>query len=172
MSGLALLALVLPLPIAFVLHDAEEGMVQHAWMVSHETVLRTKFPRLQSLITHLLRLDTKAFLVAALEELLVMLGVTAYVLLQAPYAMEVWTACFLAFSLHLLVHVGQALLVRGYVPGLVSSLLLLPYVAYGIWSIWLVMSSWLMLLLAVAGWLVLMANLWFSHWIGLKCRRQ
>ncbi|MDD7723435.1 MAG: hypothetical protein PUK64_10715, partial [bacterium] len=70
------------------------------------------------------------------------------------------------------VHVGQALLVRGYVPGLFSSLLLLPYAAYGIWSIWLVMSGWSMLLLAGAGWLVLLANLGFSHWIGLKCRRR
>lgn len=172
MSALALLSLVLPLPALFVLHDVEEAVVQHRWMLSHEAALRAQFPRLQPLITHLLQLDTRAFLVAALEEWLLLMGVTAYVLLQAPYATEVWAACFLAFSLHLLVHVGQALLVRGYVPGLVSSLLLLPYAAYGIWSIWLVMSGWSMLFLAGAGWLVLLANLGFSHWIGLKCRRR
>lgn len=172
MSGLALLSLVLPLPVAFLLHDVEEAVVQHRWMLSHEATLRVRFPRLQRLIAHLLQLDTRAFLVAALEEWLLLMGVTAYVLLQAPYATEVWAACFLAFSLHLLVHVGQSLLLRGYVPGLVSSLLLLPYAAYGIWSIWLVMSGWFMLLLAGAGWLLLLVNLWFSHWIGLKCRRQ
>ena len=55
MSALALLSLVLPLPALFVLHDVEEAVVQHRWMLSHEAALRAQFPRLQPLITHLLQ---------------------------------------------------------------------------------------------------------------------
>lgn len=93
------------------------------------------------MIEQLARLNTKAFAIAVLEELVVLLLVTVYVVVQGPYCMKIWSALFVAFSIHLLVHIGQAILVRGYVPGAVSSLLLLPFAGYGMWSIWLVMSG-------------------------------
>ena len=34
---------------------------------------------------------------------------------------------FMAFSIHLIVHLGQSIVVRGYVPGFVTSILLLPF---------------------------------------------
>ena len=75
---------------------------------------------------------------------------------------------FLAFSLYLLVHFGQAILFRGYVPGIVTFLLLLPYSAYGVWSIWLTTSAVEFLLLALCGMVFVAANLRFAHWLGMK----
>lgn len=168
MSPLSVLILVLPLPLAFLLHDAEEVAVQHRWMENHSGALREHFPRLRPLLDRLQRLNTKAFALAALEEFIVSLCATACVLADVPFALELWAALFLAFSLHLLLHLGQAVAVRGYVPGLVTSILLSPFAAYGIFCISLVMSPLKMFALAVAGAAFVALNLRFAHWLGLK----
>ena len=71
-------------------------------------------------------------------------------------------------QVHLLVHFGQAILFRGYVPGIVTSLLLLPYSAYGVWSIWITTSAMEFLLFALCGIVLVAANLRFAHWLGMK----
>ena len=172
MSPLSVLILVLPLPLAFLLHDAEEVAVQHRWMENHSGALRERFPRLRPLLDRLQRLNTKAFALAALEEFIVLLCATACVLADVPFALELWAALFLAFSLHVLLHLGQALAVRGYVPGLVTSILLSPFAAYGIFCISLVMSPLKMLALAVTGAAFVALNLLFAHWLGLKLTRR
>lgn len=168
MSPLSVLILVLPLPLAFLLHDAEEVAVQHRWMENHSGALRERFPRLRPLLDRLQRLNTKAFALAALEEFIVLLCATACVLADVPFALELWAALFLAFSLHLLLHLGQAVAVRGYVPGLVTSILLSPFAAYGVFCISLVMLPLKMFALAVAGAAFVALNLRFAHWLGLK----
>lgn len=82
--------------------------------------------------------------------------------------MQLWSALFMAFSLHLLVHLAQAVMVRGYVPGVVTSVLLLPYAAYGIRSILLVMSALELAVWSILGVLIMMVNLRFAHWLGIK----
>ena len=63
------------------------------------------------------------------------------------------------------------IVIRGYVPGIVTSLLLLPYSAYGVWSIWLTTSAMEFLLLALCGIVFVAANLRFAHRLGMKiCR--
>ena len=168
MSPLSVLILVLPLPLAFLLHDAEEVAVQHRWMENHSGALRERFPRLRPLLDRLQRLNTKAFALAALEEFIVLLCATACVLADVPFALELWAALFLASPLHVLLHLGQALAVRGYVPGLVTSILLSPFAAYGVFCISLVMSPLKMFALAVAGVAFVALNLRFAHWLGLK----
>lgn len=172
MSPLSVLILVLPLPLAFLLHDAEEVAVQHRWMENHSGALRERFLRLRPLLDRLQRLNTKAFALAALEEFIVLLCATACVLADVSFALELWAALFLAFSLHLLLHFGQAVAVRGYVPGLVTSILLSPFAAYGIFCISLVMSPLKMFALAVAGAAFVALNLLFAHWLGLKLTRR
>ncbi|MGN1376485.1 MAG: HXXEE domain-containing protein [Prevotella sp.] len=168
MSALAILYMVIPLPLAFVIHDAEEIIMQHRWMIKHRKMLERRFPRLKLLIEHLSQLDTKSFAIAALEELVVLLCVTAYVFVHGIYATEIWIALFMAFSLHLLIHIVQAIVVKGYVPGLVTSVVLLPYITYGIWSIGLIMDVITVFVLSVTGLLLVAANLYFSHWLGVK----
>ena len=168
MSPLSVLILILPLPLAFLLHDAEEVAVQHRWMENHSGALRERLLRLRPLLDRLQRLNTKAFALAALEEFIVLLCATACVLADVSFALELWAALFLAFSLHLLLHLGQAVAVRGYVPGLVTSILLSPFAAYGIFCISLVMSPLKMFALAVAGASFVALNLLFAHWLGLK----
>ena len=168
MSALAILSLVLPFPLAFVIHEAEEVLCQSKWMKEHKDTLMKKFPRCERLIQHLSSMHTKAFLLAVLEELLIVMAITCYVLVQGTFALQIWSAIFIAFSLHLIIHMGISLLVRSYTPGLATAIVLLPFAAYGLWSIWLVMSMGEILACGLAGVLFMVLNLRLAHWIGMK----
>ena len=80
--------------------------------------------------------------------------------------MEIWFALFIAFSFHQLVHIIQAIILQSYVPGLITSVLLLPYSYLGMQSIWYAMSGVELLLWGVAGIIFMAMNLIFAHWIG------
>jgi hypothetical protein len=120
------------------------------------------------MILHLSSLSSKAFTIAVIEELVLLLLATAYYLADGPYALEIWGALFVAFSVHLVVHVGQGILIRDYVPGLITSILLLPYSYYGISFICQEMSSGKLILLGLIGFVAIATNLWFAHWLGKK----
>jgi len=146
----------------------EEILVQHKWLLAHKEDLLRKFPRLQPMILHLSSLNTKAFTIAVLEELILLILATVYYLIGGAYVMEAWTALFVAFSIHLVVHIGQCIIIRGYVPGFITSILLLPYSYYGISSNCQEMNSGKLILLGVIGFVTIAVNLWFAHWLGKK----
>lgn len=160
--------IVLLFPFLFLLHEIEEVVVQHRWMALHKGKLLQLFPRLRKLIEYLCGMTTKAFTVAASEELLLLLLVTCYVLVDGPGSFYVWSAVFIAFAVHLHVHVVQAVVVTGYVPGLLTTLLFLPYCYLGLQTIWLRTSGWEMLGLGIAGTLFIALNLRFAHWLGKR----
>ena len=160
--------IVLLFPFLFLLHEIEEVVVQRRWMALHQARLLQRFPRLRGLIAHLGSLSTKAFAVAASEELLLLLLVTCYVLVDGPGCFYVWAAVFIAFTVHLHVHVVEAVAVRGYVPGLLTTLLLLPTCYLGLQTIWLRTSGWEILGLGIAGTLCIALNLRFAHWLGQR----
>ena len=160
--------MILSFPLAFLIHDIEEILVQHKWLSAHKEDLLRRFPRLQPMILHLSSLNTKAFTIAVMEELVLLLLATSYYLVGGPYALEIWTALFVAFSVHLVVHIGQGIIIRGYVPGLITSILLLPYSYYSISRICQEMDCGKLILLGVIGFIAIAVNLWFAHWLGKK----
>lgn len=168
MNSLTILYTVLPFLLAFILHDAEEVVVQHCWMLKHKKSIITRFPKMKEMVEHLSGLTTKAFAIAAIEELLVLIMATAYVLVDGTYSMQIWSALFMAFSIHLLVHIGQAIVMRGYIPGLVSTILLLPYAFIGMQNIWKAMNGMELTVWAVIGIFTMAVNLRFAHWLGMK----
>ena len=87
---------------------------------------------------------------------------------REKYDLQLWSALFIAFAVHLTVHVGQAVAVKSYVPGLATSLLLLPYATYGLWSIWLATNGWELIAWGTIGLAVTAANLRFAHWLGIQ----
>ena len=117
--------LIISFPLAFLIHDLEEILVQHKWMSAHKEDLLRRFPRLQPMIRHLSSLSTKTFSIAGI-------------------------------------------IIRGYVPGLITSILLLPYSYYGISCICQEMDFGKLILLGVIGFAAIAVNLWFAHWLGKK----
>ena len=172
MSALSICYFVLLFPLAFILHDAEEVIVQHRWMLSNRNKLENRFPKLKSIVNHLSTFDTPSFAIAAAEEFVIIMLATGYVLIQGRHSMEIWAALFLAFTFHQLIHILQGVMLRGYVPGLCTALLLLPYSYLGVKSIALAMHGVELMLWAFLGILFMVLNLRFAHWIGKLCHQR
>lgn len=159
---------IISFPLAFIIHDAEEIVVQHKWMQAHKEDLLRRFPRAKRIFSHLGGLSTKAFAIAVLEELILLLLATAYILANGPFAKELWIALFLAFSIHFVIHLVQGVIVRDYVPGIITSILLIPYSLFCIDSICGETSYGKIAMLAAIGFVAIAANLKFAHWLGNK----
>ena len=154
--------------LAFIIHDREEITMVHRWMLAHGDALCEKHPRFRRVLNHMRQMSTQAFAIAVLEELIMLVAITVYVIWGGPYAIEIWSAVFMAFSIHLIIHIGQAIVVRGYVPGLATSVLLLPFAYLRMQAICNSFSMMQLLLLGAVGLIVIAANLAFAHWLGNK----
>ena len=142
--------------------------MEHKWLLAHGDALCEKHPKLRRMLNHLRQMNAKAFAIAVLEELILLVAITVYVIWGGPYAIELWTAVFIAFSIHLIVHIGQSIVVKSYVPGLLTSILLLHFSYLGMQSICNTFSSIQLLLWGVIGLIIIAANLTFAHWFGIK----
>ena len=80
------------------------------------------------------------------------------------------TGGFVAFALHLFLHIGQSILLRKYIPALITSILCFPISAYLITDIvhlWRVSTSEFFLFSLVGSGIVVI-NLLFALWLGKK----
>ena len=155
-------------PLAFIIHDAEEIVVQNRWLLSHKDRILSRLPWSHQLIQHLEKLSPQSFAIAAIEELIIILGSCIYVVFQGPYAIELCIALFMAFGVHLIIHIAQAIVVRSYVPGLISVISLLPYTAWMVWNLSASISLYHLSILTIIGIVLMVGNLLLSHQIGLK----
>lgn len=148
---------------AFVWHELEEIFFLMPWLRKRRTELLSRFPRLAKPFVRLSGLSTRAFFVAVCEEwaLLWLISITA--LSSGWYGL--WFGVFFAFVLHLCGHVLQALVWRGYIPALVTSLVLLPGSIYALICIGQqkIFSFPEMMLWSVVGVGVVAGNLHLAH---------
>lgn len=172
MSALSVLYLVLPFLGIFILHEVEEVAAASRWMSRRGKEQAERFPRLGNILGRLSGMGTLGLTVVAAEEVLVLLAVTLYLLGGGGFAGQIWLAAFLAYSVHVLVRVAEAVVTKGYVPGLVTALLSLPFVWYGVHSASLVFGWWQMAALALAGILLAAVNLCLTLRLASKPRKQ
>lgn len=167
-NTVSLQQIIIIFPILFLAHEIEEVAVQHGWMQAHHEQLTARFPRMRAAIEHLARINTPAFAIAVAEEFAVVLIATVYALSEASLGLHLWAALFIAFGVHLLIHAGQAVAVRGYVPGLATTLLLLPCAAVGIGCMLQSLCPREIVVWGLAGTVFAALNLRFAHWLALK----
>lgn len=118
--------LIALLPFFFMLHDFEEIIMFRPWLDKNRDEIRRRFTFIDKLLQRNHdRLTTSAYAVAVLFEFLVVALATYLSLYFHNYLW--WFAAFSAFSLHLLVHIGQWAVYRKYVPVVITSFLALPY---------------------------------------------
>lgn len=160
-------------PAMFVLHEAEEVAFLPAWLHRRMPELARRFPRLAArLLCRLDGISRREFAAIAAEELLLLVGATAC----ASFAdcLYPWLALFLAFGLHLVGHLLQALFIRRYVPVIVTSLAGLIYCGWGLCVLIgsRTFSPGEYLLCGVAGIVVAGANLYLMHALAAAFRRR
>lgn len=111
-------------PLIFIFHDMEEVIGFGDWLKKNEKMLAEKYPFIQKAYKDF---STEGFAFAVYEELIVCIAFSALAL----YAhMEVfrllWLGGFIACALHFLLHIGQCIVVRQYIPALATSIICLP----------------------------------------------
>lgn len=122
--------LVWLLPIVFMLHDFEEIIFMEKWFAHNREKIMTRVPKLApKLLHHIDQLTTARITLGVACMFLLVVSVTLISVFSGVY--YVWLAGFIVFSIHLFVHIAQSLVLRSYVPAVVTSILALPYSIWG-----------------------------------------
>lgn len=153
-------------PIIFMLHEFEEIIGFKPWVVKDGLWIAKKFPKAAKQITLYERLSVPAFALAVLEEFVLVGLVTVLALTLQWYS--AWIAVFMGFSLHILMHIGQWIVVGKYIPIAVTSLLSLPYIVWEIYKIYSQYSISMIVFCFIIGTIVLIVNLRFVHKLALQ----
>lgn len=154
------------LPFVFIFHDIEEIAKRQRWARVNVDRIGGMYPNMRPMLVHLRDMSNRSFCIIVAEELLLIsLAATGaiYGTFMAPLFALTW-----GFCIHLVVHIVQALAIKGYIPGLTTSVLLLPYVGIAVADM-LQQFSWQQnLLYAVSGIIIVILNLILMHMIFNK----
>ena len=130
------------LPTIFMFHDMEEIIGMRKWLSGHYDDVVARIPMARKLLEPLRDISTARFAAAVYEERIVFIIICLLAdATDIPFFDGVWLGAFVGFAAHLVVHLVQAVVVRGYVPALITSLISLPPSAYIIYRSWLGMAT-------------------------------
>lgn len=161
--------LVCLLPVVFMLHDLEEIIFLKSFITQNKDYITKRFPRIsEKMLPRLERLSTEGFALAVAEEFVQLSVVTFGSVFFGSYYL--WLSFFMAFAVHLVMHLVQWLIVRRYIPIVVTSLLAL---AYCIYTLVVVVDQNIfqlteILISTAIGIVVAYFNLVFAHKLGEK----
>ena len=111
-------------PILFIFHDMEEIIGLGIWLKKNQVILTEKYPMIGKMYQNY---STEGMAAAVQEEFLVavlfcLLGIVS----QNRICWLLWLGVFAAYAFHLLIHIAQAVILRTYIPALLTSLIAFP----------------------------------------------
>ncbi len=125
--------LVWLLPIVFMIHDFEEIIFFKPWISKNRDYLTAKFPKISKrFLPRMEILSTSAFALAVAEEFILLSLITAGSVIFENYFL--WLAAFMGFFVHLLVHLGQWIMLRRYIPAILTTFFALIYCIYTLYE--------------------------------------
>lgn len=151
MSALSVLYIVLPLLAVSLCHTLEVLFTAKRWAGRHWVSLMNEHPNLLNILFRLSGMNMQAFLIAAGTGFLVVLLSTAALFVGGIWTERIWATVFMAYSVCSLINIVRAVILKGYVPGLVTSIISIPLIAYTAYSLSLVWPCWEMLLFGILG---------------------
>ena len=109
------------LPIVFMFHDFEEIIMFKPWISANGAALEKRFPRWapRVLAVHN-KISASAFALVVAEQFVILSTLTLLAVELELYPF--WTGMMLGFFIHLLIHIGQFIVYRRYVPVILTSL--------------------------------------------------
>jgi len=153
-------------------HDFEEIIFFKPWINKNNDYLRERFPRLsKKFLPRFESLSTSGFAFAVAEEFVLLSFITYGSIYINNYYL--WIAAFMGFFIHLIIHVGQWIILRRYIPVIVTSLISLPYCVYTFIRILEInmFQVFEIVLWTFIGLLVMGINVLFAHKLGEKLDR-
>ncbi|MDE7422980.1 MAG: HXXEE domain-containing protein [Lachnospiraceae bacterium] len=117
-------------PIIFIFHDMEEIIGFGIWLQKNTKMLAEKYPFVLKTYNNF---STEGFDLAVFEELIVCIAFSALALYtNTEFFRLLWLGGFIACTLHFIIHIGQSIIIRQYIPSLITSIICLPI------SIWII----------------------------------
>lgn len=168
MSALSVLYIVLPILAVSLCHALEVVFTARRWASHHSASSDEAHQSLVNILFRLSGMNMSALVIAAVVGFLAVLLSTTALFAGGLWAELVWTTVFMAYSVCSLINIVRAVTLKGYVPGLVTSIISVPLIAYAAYSLSLVWPWWEMLLFAILGLLLALANLYFAQRIGQR----
>ncbi|WP_304090008.1 HXXEE domain-containing protein [Methanobrevibacter gottschalkii] len=107
-------------PIIFIFHDMEEIIGLGPWMAKNNIKLYKNF-------------STEGFALAVFEELIVCI-ILCILAFNSMFFKSLWLGAFIGCAFHFIVHFGQAIVLKKYIPALITSIICLPISIYIIWQ--------------------------------------
>lgn len=151
-------------PIIFMLHEMEEIIGFGRWLDKNKELMQ----KYRILARMYRQFSNEGFAVAVLEEYLLCIVITCVSVLFHTHI--IWLGTFIAFTLHLIVHILQSFVIKQYIPAVVSSILLLPVsILLILKTIFYFNDSLLVIVISSVFCTGLMLlNLAFVHWLMRK----
>ena len=166
MSALSILYIVLPILAVSLCHTLEVLFTAKRWAGRHWVSLMNEHPNLLNILFRLSGMNMSALVIAAVVGFLAVLLSTAALFAGGLWAELVWTTVFMAYSVCALISIVRAVTLKGYVPGLVTSIISVPLIAYTAYSLSLVWPWWEILLFAILGLFLAVAGHFIAQRIG------
>ncbi|MGL5150952.1 MAG: HXXEE domain-containing protein [Clostridium sp.] len=149
-------------PILFIFHDFEEIIFMQSWLNKNKLYLSNKFPKLsKKLLAHFDDITTETFAASVAEEFILISIVT--IISYTTNWFNLWIGLFLAFTIHLIIHCIQILIIRRYIPAIVTSVICLPICTYIIKKVLVLFPLNTIILYSFLGLIIMVINLIFVH---------
>ena len=111
-------------PLLFIFHDLEEIIGMKFFLDRNRETLKQRFPFVYNRFKNF---STEGFALAVMEEFVVFtLIALAALWFDNQLFWNIWLGGFLGLTFHYVVHIGQAVVLRKYIPALTTSIICLP----------------------------------------------
>lgn len=166
MSALSVQYIVLPILAVSFCHALEVVFTARRWASHHSASSDEAHQSLVNILFRLSGMNMSALVIAAVVGFLAVLLSTAALFAGGLWTERIWATIFMAYSVCTLINIVCAVTLKGYVPGLVTSIISVPLIAHTAYSLSLVWPWWEILLFAVIGLALAVAGLFIAQRIG------
>ncbi|MGN0231865.1 MAG: HXXEE domain-containing protein [Muribaculaceae bacterium] len=114
--------IIILFPVVFVIHELEEILMLDKWKSGKCEMLSHRYSAIARMVS---AMSQRGFAVIAAEETMLIIAATA-VALYGGWQTGWYVLCIGA-GVHLLVHIGQCIIMHGYALGALTAIITLPY---------------------------------------------
>lgn len=161
---------VLLLPILFIFHDMEE-IIGFGWFFKNNPEIFERFPKITAVYRGF---TTAGMALAVYEEFIPFFGISliAYYF-ENDVLNTIWLGLLISLTAHFIVHIGQSIYIKKYIPSLITSIICLPIsLVILINSLQYIDISLSTVLLIGGSIMFMIANLRFAHWLMHRFGKQ
>ena len=116
------------LPMLFIFHDFEEIIGMRIFLDRNKDMLQCRFPKIHRLFRGT---TNEGFALVVAEEFVVFTIIALLALwIDNQFVWNIWLGAFIGLTFHYVVHIGQAIVLRKYIPALATSIVCLPISIY------------------------------------------